>query len=323
MKNSDRSVRGFAGEAAYRLGEVPVLPEPLRALLREHRMLHAVLLEGKSAPERRDMALALAGAILCREEGEAMCKKCPACRKVLTASHPDLIFLDPAADPDCYKKQSLKDLRIEAWQRPVEAAARVVIFLDAHLITAECQNIFLSMIEEPPGDTYFILCLPNRYRLLPTVLSRVVSFALPTFSDEECLAKLWELAPGHTEDEYAKALIRAGGSPSTGVLLLEDAPTGKRFAAAEEMMAGLATSGVYRVLAAAQPFERDRAGYQALLETLGDLLENPTLQKVYQMRPKAARAARGEVTALLGLTERNAYLPLVTALLTERVLHRA
>ncbi len=322
MKSSKAPLSGFVGEAAYRLPEIPALPPALGTLLREGRMLHAVLLEGESAAERRNMALALAGAILCEKGGGAMCEACRACRKVLTASHPDLSLSDPETDPECYKKAALRELRAAAWQRPVEGRAKVFLLLSAEKIPAEGQNLLLKLIEEPPEDTFFILGVSNRYRLLPTILSRAAAFSLPSLSDEDCLAALRRLVPGRSEEDYGRVLIRAGGSPAAGALLLTDPAVEKRYAAAEEMMAGLATNGVYRVQAAAHPFERDRAGYTALLGTLAGLLADPTLQKIYQFPPKAALAARGEITALLALTERNAYLPLVTALLTERALKR-
>ena len=131
MRSSDRPLSGFEGEAAYRIAGVPPLPGPLADLLREGRMLHAVLLEGQSAPERLETALALAGAILCEAGRDAMCQRCRACRLVLSASHPDLILCNPAADSDCYKKGPLRELRSAAWQHPVEGSSKVFILHEA------------------------------------------------------------------------------------------------------------------------------------------------------------------------------------------------
>lgn len=73
--------------------------------------------------------------------------------------------------------------------------------------------------------------------------------------------------------------------------LLRDPAAQKRYAAAEEMLAGLAMANPYRVIAAAAPLEKDRAGYTALLETLAELLANPALREMYNLpgrRPPAA-----------------------------------
>lgn len=321
MKSSERPLAGFSGEARHTLTRVPPLPPALRDMLREGRMLHTVCLEEPGAARRRETAIALAGAILCEKGHGAMCGACLTCRKIMAGAHADLTVCDPAEDKDVYKKDNLRALRADAIRRPVEGCAKVYLLQDAQLIPAEGQNLLLKIIEEPPEDTFFLLTCPNRYRLLPTVLSRVAVFRLAPLSQEECLAALQEQAPGRSQEEYGRALIRCGGSPATGVQLLNDPAVQKRYAAAEEMMAGLAMANAYRVLAAAAPLERDRAGYAALLETLSSLLADPTLQKVYNLPQKAALRFRACIAPLTELCERNAHLPLVTALLAKRCLH--
>ena len=84
------------------------------------------------------------------------------------------------------------------------------------------------------------------------------------------------------------------------------------------MLAGLAMGNGYRILAAAAPMERDRAGYTALLETLGELLANPALREMYNLPGRTAARCRAALAPLLQMCERNAHLPLVTALLAQR-----
>lgn len=247
-----------------------------------------------------------------------MCGECPACRKVLVGEHPDLLLYDPDEDKDIYKKDSVRLLRAELYRTPVEASRKVAVLHLAERISAEGQNLLLKIIEEPPADTFFVLTAQNRYRLLPTVLSRVTCCALPPAGGEDCLRRIRALAPGHTEEELNRAMIRCGGSPETGAALLRDAVVQKRYAAAEEMLAGLAMANSYRVMAAAAPLERDRPAYTALLETLAELLANPALREMYNLPVRTAARCRAELAPLLQMCERNAHLPLVTALLTTR-----
>ena len=212
----------------------------------------------------------------------------------------------------------MRDLRADLYRTPVEAARKVAILQLAERLPAEGQNLLLKIIEEPPADTFFIFTVQNRYRLLPTVLSRVTCYALPPAGAEDCLRRMRELAPGHTEEELNRALLRCGGIPETGAALLKDPAIQKRYAAAEEMLAGLAMGNGYRILAAAAPMERDRAGYTALLETLGELLANPALREMYNLPGRTAARCRAALAPLLQMCERNAHLPLVTALLAER-----
>lgn len=317
MKNSE-PLRGFTGSRRYTLTVTPPLPQPVMTALAAGRLTHALCLEAPSPALLRDTALALAGALLCRQGGSCMCGECPACRKVLVGEHPDLLLYDPDEEKDIYKKESLRRLRAELYRTPVEAPRKVAILQLAERITAEGQNLLLKIIEEPPEDTFFVFTAQNRYRLLPTVLSRVTCYSLPPAAPEDCRRRMKELVPTASEEELDRALLRCGGSPETGAALMKDPAIQKRYAAAEEMLAGLAMTNSYRVLAAAAPLEKDRAGYTALLETLAELLVNPALREIYNLPARTAARCRAEIAPLLQMCERNAHLPLVTALLTER-----
>ena len=288
MKSSE-PLRGFSGSRRYTLTVIPPLPQPVTTALAAGRLTHALCLEAPSPALLRDTAIALAGALLCRSGDGSLCGTCPACRKVLVGEHPDLMLYDPDEDKDIYKKESLRRLRAELYRTPVEAPRKVAILQLAERIPAEGQNLLLKIIEEPPEDTFFVFTAQNRYRLLPTVLSRVTCYALPP---------------------AAPAAVKPVEPPRPAVQ--------KRYAAAEEMLAGLAMANPYRAIAAAAPLEKDRAGYTALLETLAELLANPALREMYNLPGRAAAGCRAQIAPLLQMCERNAHLPLVTALLTER-----
>lgn len=317
MKSSE-PLGGFRGERRHTLTAPPALPPLLRETLCAGRLSHALCIEEESPARRMEAALALAGAILCEKNTGAMCGSCAACRKVLLGAHPDVTICDPAEDKDVYKVENLRTLRAEAYRSPVESDTKVVLLQSAQLLTAAAQNLLLKIIEEPPEHTVFLLACANRYRLLGTVLSRVTVYRLPPLTEAECMERLQTLAPGHSGEEYGKALVRCGGSPETGAALLRDAALQKRYAAAEEMLAGLATGNGYRVMTAAAGEERDRAQYSAMLEVLAALLANRTMREIYNLPDRTAARFRGELTALTTLCERNAHLPLVTALLVKR-----
>ena len=50
---------------------------------------------------------------------------------------------------------------------------RVVIVEDAHLLSIPAQNAMLKTLEEPAADTVFLLTVPYRQSILPTVASRL------------------------------------------------------------------------------------------------------------------------------------------------------
>ena len=185
MKNSE-PLRGFTGSRRYTLTVTPPLPQPVMTALAAGRLTHALCLEAPSPALLRDTALALAGALLCRQGGE-----------------------------------SLRRLRAELYRTPVEAPRKVAILQLAERITAEGQNLLLKIIEEPPEDTFFIFTAQNRHRLLPTVLSRVTCYSLPPAAPEDCRRRMKELVPTASEEELDRALLRCGGSPETGAALMK------------------------------------------------------------------------------------------------------
>ena len=296
-----------------RLAGNDALKAELGTALRGGRLPHAVLLVGEPGCGAGFAARCLAADYLYPAGG-------PHAEAVLKKEDTECLVLQGEGASGQIPVKKVREAR-EAIQRSAlstDAAGRVLFIYGAQNLNGSSANAMLKIIEEPPEDTFFVFTAQNRYRLLPTVLSRVTCYTLPPAAPADCLRRMRELAPGHTEEELNRALLRCGGSPETGAALLRDPAAQKRYAAAEEMLAGLAMANPYRVIAAAAPLEKDRAGYTALLETLAELLANPALREMYNLPGRAAAGCRAQIAPLLQMCERNAHLPLVTALLTER-----
>lgn len=69
--------------------------------------------------------------------------------------------------------------------KTADGATRLVLVRDADLMTAEAQNAFLKMLEEPPTDTTILLLAANRAKLLPTIISRCRTIHLGSSSQSE------------------------------------------------------------------------------------------------------------------------------------------
>ena len=69
------------------------LKENLRMSVGRGRISHFYLISGPSGAGKRTLARLLSAAILCQGT-EKPCLQCPACRKVMGASHPDCITVD-------------------------------------------------------------------------------------------------------------------------------------------------------------------------------------------------------------------------------------
>jgi DNA polymerase-3 subunit delta' len=113
------------------------------------------------------VARAFAAAILCPDDG---CGVCNTCRRVLEDKHPDVKVIRPAGKN--IPVETIREIRMDAFRKPSEAAHKVYIFKDAERMWEEGASTLLKVLEEPPGNVVFILVTANPGAVLPTILSR-------------------------------------------------------------------------------------------------------------------------------------------------------
>ena len=66
----------------------------------------------------------------------------------------------------------MRELKSVLGTPPREAAKRIVIFAEAQALTEEAANALLKSLEEPRPGTAFVLLVPQREQVLPTLVSR-------------------------------------------------------------------------------------------------------------------------------------------------------
>ena len=293
------------------------LPEPLALMLCKGRLPHSLCVEGRNGTGRRSVALQTAGAVLCERDDGQMCGECPHCRKVLLGVHPDLTLLDGNADRDAFKLDNLRRALKAAWLEPNEAQAKVIILLEAQLLSHAAQNLLLKIMEEPPENTFFILVCSNRFSLLPTILSRVTVVAVPAPEPAACIAALQELVPGRSAEAYHRAAMLTGYSPGQSAKILCDEEENTLFESALSALQALAEDNPYRALTAAVPFEKNRQLQTRFLSVVSEMLAVRELTEELGLSGETLFIMRENLAALLSLAEGNAYLPLVSALFGE------
>lgn len=87
---------------------------------------------------------------------------------------------DPKKDPDTQiltgassiKIEDVRDLGRTLSLTPYNQPPKVVTIINADRFTLEAQNAFLKLLEEPPGETVFILTTRDSQNLLETIVSR-------------------------------------------------------------------------------------------------------------------------------------------------------
>lgn len=172
-----------------------------------------LLLEGGTLDSRLAAALYWAGLLNCAARRDASlpdfmsdagpCWACPACTRLLAGSHRDFFLLDGRTAS--IKIDQVREIRKIVGDPPREAGRRVVVMAEAQNLTIEAANALLKSLEEPCPGTVFVLTVPQRERLLPTLVSRSWVLTLPwPHSDEGALRDPDSLAWGEALTEFLR-----------------------------------------------------------------------------------------------------------------------
>lgn len=197
------------------------------------RLSHALLLHGRAGTGKLDFAQYLSQSLLCSapNNGEA-CNACPQCTWFKEGAHPDFKYITPEdaeTAEDAPKKKTSKKTQISVDQirQLIQALSltnhgvnslRVVLIHPAESLNTASANALLKVLEEPPNNTIFILVTHQIHRLLPTILSRCQSIAMPLPAREEAVAWLTAQKVANAAD----VLDYYGGAPLTVLQAQQD-----------------------------------------------------------------------------------------------------
>ena len=237
----------------------------LRGALRTGRVPHALLFTGSRGVGKYTLARMFAQAANCQRFTDDFCGECATCQRVtlladpqalleqglaergesadaatvervplILQSHPDVWALVP--DPVRLKNPVARPMLRVGQLRAVQRAAyfqpmgrrRVFILDGAGTMRWDVANVFLKILEEPPGSATLILTAPSPYSLLPTIVSRCLQFhfaPLPQADVEKILQEKTDRKPG----ERKLAAQLAEGSPGLAIEMnLEQAAEQRR-----------------------------------------------------------------------------------------------
>ena len=153
--------------------------DPIARRIREaagrETLSHALLFSGSG--DRIAAAQYAAAAMECQGGGQKPCGTCPACRKVFSGIHPDVITVRDEAHKNL-SVDTVRQIRADAYIRPNEGARKVYIFPDCTILTEQDQNVLLKIVEEGPPYAAFLFCAENSSVVLQTLRSRCVELKL-------------------------------------------------------------------------------------------------------------------------------------------------
>lgn len=266
----------------------------LRGALRTGRVPHALLFTGARGVGKFTLARMFAQAANCERLTDDFCGECPTCQRVallaepqklveqglaergesadaatvervplILQSHPDVWALVP--DPVRLKNPVARPMLRIGQLRAVQRAAyfqpmgrrRVFILDGADTMRWDVANVFLKILEEPPGSATLILTAVSPFALLPTIVSRCLQFhfaGLPQADVEKILEQ-------HTDRKPAERRLAAQlseGSPGVAMEMDVEQATQQRRGALRILERAGKGEGFAQVFAETTALAKDR-----------------------------------------------------------------
>jgi DNA polymerase-3 subunit delta' len=326
----------------------------LRGALRTDRVPHALLFTGPRGVGKYTLARMFAQAANCERLKDDFCGECATCRRIalladpaplveqglvergesadaatvervplILQTHPDVWALVP--DPVRLKTPVARPMLRIGQIRAVQRAAyfqpmgrrRVFIMDGAESMRSDVQNVFLKILEEPPGSATLILIAPSPYSLLPTIVSRCMQFHFAPLSQPD-VENILKEKTDRTPQERLKAAQLSEGSPGLALEMDVEATADRRRNALQILERAARGQGFAQLFAATSIFAKDReSSFEDQLTVfyglLNDLLEltsgvkHPVLRNPHLAKELAALAKsidpRWVMRAIAGIDE--------------------
>ena len=226
----------------------------LNSMIENHRIPHAILIEGEEGLGKKTLANFIAKACLCKNE-PTPCLNCKNCHLIDVGSHPDFQIVSP--DGSMIKVDQIRELRTEAFLTPMAADGRVFIIDDAHTMNSQAQNALLKVLEEPPVGVTFILLAKSAALLLETIRSRAVCLTLSPVPLDDESARIIEHNASVSFSEAKRLLIATDGNIGKAI---ESANTDKVFFSglAAELLTFASVKDKLKIMCLLQPYIKDR-----------------------------------------------------------------
>src|SRR5271157_1614967 len=226
----------------------------LRGALRSSRVPHALLFTGPRGVGKYTLARMFAQAANCERLTDDFCGTCPTCLQIsqladpqklieqglaergesadaatveriplILQSHPDVWVVVP--DPVRLKSPVARPVLRIGQLRAVQRAAyfqpmgrrRVFILDGAETMRWDVANVFLKILEEPPGSATLILTATSPFSLLPTIVSRCMQFHFAPLPQGE----VESILKAHSERSPSQVKLAAQLSEGSPGLALE------------------------------------------------------------------------------------------------------
>lgn len=194
-------------------------------LVVHNRVPHALLLVGQEGIGCDDLAKAMAQLLLCQTplDGRS-CGRCRSCSLAQADSHPDLLVLRPEEKSQVIKIDQVRSMVDFIAKTAQQGGRKLVIIHPAEAMNPAAANALLKSLEEPSGESVFILVSEKAAFLMPTIRSRCARTEIHVPSEQQAI----EWLERNRVDKPGVLLREAGGRPLQVIEWIEQDVWGQR-----------------------------------------------------------------------------------------------
>lgn len=249
---------------------------------------HSLILHGPSPAVLLETSIAIAKALVCLRESTG--DDCAACLKVVRGNHPDVHLVRVPEDRKLISAEQVREVVSEASLRPYEGRWKVFIIEKADATSVTAANALLKTLEEPSGNTVFMLLTRTPDLLLPTIRSRSQSIYIgPVAQRQEKGLQPLQLA----RLERAEQLQGLERGATTG-LVEEILDALDRWASSDD------TAALLSIAPIVASYEDDATSLAVFAGVLRDLAALPEEDQIDAARARRIRARASQERLLAG-----------------------
>lgn len=192
------------------------------AKVQRNKLPHALLFTGIAGVGKRQFAERFAAYLLCQARTEtAACGHCKNCLLLEAGSHPDFLRVLPEGKMHTIRVDTIRDLTTWSTQSTYANGYKVVLIDPPEAMNMAASNSLLKTLEEPVGQTIFILVSASPIQLPATIRSRcqIIKFA----NTQKKLSKAWLSAQIDSEMDADFLLHLAHQAPLKALQLADPA----------------------------------------------------------------------------------------------------